>query len=306
MHAPARRRSTEQNLGDRTTREVIGGALRPADPRRFLVEAMLCAMNVDGNVDPRELAVLERHIAEHDLFQGVSESQARTMIELATDAMRFAASPVARIPAIARGLPSRIHRLTAYAMACEVVKADQEVAPAELAFLDLLRQHLRVSAHEGVLIMAAVEERRLGMYLDQRVERIRALVPAAIELFALRAHARGRVDDAHRVAVKEFFLTIPDLAAPAEELEAHLRVAFTAPRPSGFAAHRALGKLAESLPDPVDRWWLTVYAIAAEPRDERSWRRTLFAGLLQYAFGLRDDDMDLAAADAQIFPSSVG
>lgn len=295
------RRSTEHNLDEKGTRDVLGGALRPNDPRRFLVEAMVGAIHADGVVDPRELEVLERHLIEHDLFQGVSDQAAQTMITLARDALAFAGSPAARTPAIARGLPSRIHRLTAYAMACEVVKADGDVASTEMAYLDVLRQQLRVGAHEAVAIFAALDERRLPTYLDERVRQIRGLVPQAAELFALRALVLGRLDDTQRELVLALFCAIPDLAAPTAEIDRHLRERFfQRPRGGGggFQAHLELKKLADELADPVDRWWLTVYALAAEPPPARPWRQVLFAGLVQYAFGLNDHDMDLAAHDA--------
>src|SRR5262245_36199578 len=98
---------------EKRARDVMGGGLRPNDPRRFLIEAMIGAMHADGAVDQRELAVLHRHLGEHDLFAGLPEAAAKTLVELATDAVRFAASPTARVSAIAKGLPSRIHRLAA-------------------------------------------------------------------------------------------------------------------------------------------------------------------------------------------------
>jgi len=263
-------------------------------------------MNADGSVDAREMSVLDRHVAEHDLFQGVPSHAAKTLIELATDAIRFAGSATARVPAIARGLPSRIHRLAAYAMAVEVVQADLEVTHAEMAFVEALRQAVRVGAHEAQQIFAALHEKRIGPHLDDRVLRIRSLVPVAVDMFTLRAHALGKANDAHRHALKDFFLAMPDLMLPPDQLEAELFRAFRKPRAPGFNVQHELQALAEGLPDAVDRWWMVVYALAAEPAGSSSnWRVVPFAGLLQHAFGLADGDMDLAAADAQVFPASV-
>jgi uncharacterized tellurite resistance protein B-like protein len=295
---PAMRRM-ESNLIERGARDVIGGALRPGDPRRFLVEAMIGAMQADGVIDPREMAVLERYVAEHDLFQGISPTAAKAMIELARDAVSFSGTPHARIPVIARGLPSRIHRLTGYAMACEVVAADGEIAPPELAFLDVLRQYLRITPGEGVEILAAAEQHRVGRWLDERVVRIRALVPAAIEMFALRAHHLGRANDVHRAEVRDYFLSLPDLALLPTDLDDKLRAAFAKARPPAATLHVAMQPLAELVPDVVDRWWLAVYALAAEPPEARQWRKVIFTMLLQYAFGLGNHDMDLAEADSR-------
>jgi uncharacterized tellurite resistance protein B-like protein len=304
--APRSRRVTVQNLMEKRVREVIGGALRPNDPRRFLVEAMIGAMNADGQVDAREMAVLDKHLAEHDLFQGVPERGAKTLIELATDAIKFAGSATARVPAIAKGLPSRIHRLAAYAMAVEVVQADLDVTHAEMAFLEALRQSVRVGPYEAQQIFAALHDKRLAPHLDDRVLRIRSLVPVAVEIFTLRAHALGKATDDHRHALKDFFLAMPDLMLPPDDIEGELFRAFRKPRAAGFNVLLELQQLAQGLPDAVDRWWLVVYALAAEPPGTTTnWRVIPFAGLLQHAFGLADGDMDLAAADAQIFPPNL-
>lgn len=259
------------------TAELLGGTLRSADPRRFVVEAMVCAMNADGVVDPREVAVLRRHLAGHPLFIDMPPVVADTMISLATDAMEFAGGPYARIEAIAAGLPSRIHRLTAYGMAVQIVRADGELAPSELAFLDRLRARLHITT-------------------DDSVERIHGLVPAAARLFALRAHTRGGLDDTGG-HVRELFRAIADLAEGCEDA---LSNALAAPAPETSLVHDELRQLADAVPDAIDRWWLAVYVLADEPAAGRAWRRSLFGCLLQSAFGLAADDLDLASEEAKI------
>ena len=101
---------------EKRARDVIAGALRPNDPRRFLVEAMIGAMNADQKIDPREQEMIQRRMAEHAMFAGLSPQNARLLLELATDAVNFAGSANARISAIAKGLPARLHRFTAMAM----------------------------------------------------------------------------------------------------------------------------------------------------------------------------------------------
>jgi uncharacterized tellurite resistance protein B-like protein len=293
---------------DKRVRDVIGGALRPNDPRRFLVEAMIGAMNADGAVDAREMAVLDKHLAEHDLFAGVAPNAAKTLIDLATDAIRFAGNASARIPAIAKGLPSRIHRIAAYAMATEIIKADLEVSHAELAFLETLRQSLRIGGNEAQEVFQALHDGRLSAHLDDRVLRIRSLVPVAVEIFTLRAYSLSKVTDDHRFALRDFFLAIADLVLPGDDVEGELFRAFRKPRAPGFNVFHELQALAPTLPDMVDRWWMVVYSLAAESPSTLStsnWRVVPFAGLLQHAFGLADQDMDLAQVDAQIFPSTI-
>jgi uncharacterized tellurite resistance protein B-like protein len=292
---------------EKRTREAIGGALRPNDPRRFLVEAMIGAMNADGNVDEREMAVLRKHLDEHDLFAGVSPQAAKTLIDLATDAVSFAGSSTGRVPAIAKGLPSRIHRITAYAMAAEIVAADQEITHAELAYMEALRQAVRVGHQEAHEVFAAVHEHRLAAHLDDRVLRIRSLLPVAVEMFTLRAHTLGKITDDHRFQLRDFFLAIPDLTVNIDDMEGELYKAFKKPRIPGFNVLLELQALAGTLPDIVDRWWMVVYSLVAEAPSSvaSSWRVIPFAGLLQVAFGLADHDMDLAAADASTFPATL-
>jgi hypothetical protein len=286
------------NLNDKHARGAIGGSLRSADPRRFVVEAMLGAMQADGVVDARELAVLDRHLAEHDLFQGVRPDAARTLIELAADALRFAGASAARIGAIARGLPSRIHRGTAYAMACEVVQADEDVTHAELAYLEALRHHLRVGPDEARAVFDALRERRLGTYLDTQVAHVRSLASVTLELLALRASAAGAADIT--AELRNWSHAHPDLALSPELLPSVIDGALCSVARE-LPLHDALADLARRVPAMVDRWWLAVYAHAAEAAPW-GWRSSRFLLMLQYAFGLPDADMNVAAEDAAMQP----
>jgi len=291
---------------EKRVRDMIGGGLRSNDPRRFLIEAMIGAMNADGSIDERETAVLRRQLAEHDLFAGLAEGNARTLIDLATDAMRFAGSATARVGAIARGLPARMHRLAAYAMACEVCAADAVVAPAEAEFLEALRVAVRVSVHEAQVVFQAARDGQITAFLDDRMLRLRSLVPVAVELFTLRAWSRGTVTDDHRFALRDFFLAVPDLTLRIDDLEGELYRAFRKSRPAGFNVHTELCQLATLLPDPVDRYWMAVYVLLAEaPSSLSSWRVIPFAALVQQALQIVDGDMELAIADAASFPATL-
>jgi uncharacterized tellurite resistance protein B-like protein len=291
---------------EKRARDMIGGGLRPNDPRRFLVEAMIGAMHADGNVDERELAVLHKQLGEHDLFAGLSDDSARTLVDLAGDAVRFAGSATARVSAIARGLPARMHRLAAYAMACEVCAADAALAPAEAEFLERLRMAVRVGHHESQAVFQAARDGHITQYLDDRMLRIRSLVPVVAEMFTLRAYSRGTVTDEHRFAIRDFFLAIPDLTLRIDDLDGELFRAFRTPRADGFNVYGELCLLQAALPDPVDRYWMAVYALAAEPPSEvTSWRVIPFAALVQQALQIADGDMDLAVTDALAFPANL-
>jgi uncharacterized tellurite resistance protein B-like protein len=291
---------------ERSVKGLLGGGLRPNDARRFLIEAMIGAMNADGVVDPREQAVVERQIATHPLFAGLGAAAARTLIELSNDAIRFAGTAFGRAPAIAKGLPARIHRLAAFGMAAEVAVADQVLADGELHFLEALRIALRIAPLESEHLIEHARAGRLAEYLDDRYNRIKTLIPVACEVFTLRALSRGMATDDQRFAIRDFFAAIADLVLPREELEAELYRAFRRPRAPGAQVFGELARVASTLPDPVDRYWMVVYTLVAEqPATVPSWRVIPFLGVMQASFQITDTDMELAVVDALTFPAAL-
>jgi hypothetical protein len=290
----------------RSVVSLLGGGLKPNDPRRFLIEAMVGAMTSDGHIDERETAAIAHQVASHPLFQGLPAAASRTLIDLSHDAIRFAGSSIARAPAIAKGLPARIHRLAAFGMAAEVAAADQQVVSGELKFLEALRIALRVSPVEAENIVSYARAGQLTPYLEDRYLRIRSMIPVAIEVFALRALARAMADDEHRFKVRDFFLAIPDLAAASDDLDTELYRAFRRPRAPDAQVFTELARVAQSLPDPVDRYWIIVYTLVAEqPATVPSWRVIPFIGVMQAAFQIVDTDMELAVVDSLTFPATL-
>ncbi len=289
---------------EKRARDVIAGALRPNDPRRFLVEAMIGAMNADNKIDPREQETIQRRMAEHAMFAGLSPQNARLLLELATDAINFAGSANARITAIAKGLPARLHRFTAMAMACEVVVADEVIDETEIAYLDNLRVALRIAPYEAQEVFNAAKEGRAMAYIDDRVLRLGSLVPVVAEVFTLRAVTLGRLVDDHRFEVRDFLTSIPDIALREHEVEGLLFHSFRRGRQGSIEDE--LRAVAQSLPDPVDRYWMVVYAMCAEPPETLPrWRFIPFLSILQRAFGIVDTDMELAVTDAAQFPPTL-
>jgi len=287
-------------------KDMLGGGLRPSDPRRFLIEAMICAMNADGVADAREMQVVERQIAQHPLFQGLPANAARTLIDLSNDAIKFAGGALGRAPAIAKGLPARIHRLTAYGMAAEVALADNTLHQGEITFLEGLRIALRIAPLESGQLINAARAHQLTAYLDDRYLRIKNLIPIAAEVFALRALARGMATDDQRFRVRDFFLVIPDLQLKKDELDSELYRAFRRPRAPDAQVFGELSRVASGLNDPVDRYWMVVYTLVAElPATVPSWRVIPFMGVMQAAFQITDTDMELAVVDALTFPPAM-
>lgn len=283
-------------------RDTLTGTLRPNDPRRFLVEVMLGAMGADGKIHEAELASMQRHLEEHEMFGGLSERQHAVILEIARDALSFAGSPPARIPAIAKGLPSRLHKLTALAMACEVVVADTLIDQSEVAYLEALRRALRIGAQEFEELFLAARERRTARDLDARVAHLRGLVPKIVELFALRSLALGILTPAHRTQIVELLAALPDLDLRDEELAAIVEKAYARMHFS-MDLEAEIRAIAKVMPSPVDRYWATVYLMCADTISAAHWRTNPFLAMVQRAFALEHADLDLAASDAAGFAS---
>src|SRR5215470_2516677 len=291
---------------ERSVKDLFGGGLRPNDPRRFLIEAMIGAMFADGVADPREQAVVERQIANHPMFAGLGAGPARTLIDLSNDAIQFAGSAISRAPAIAKGLPARIHRLAAYGMAAEIAAADDVLVEGELQFLEALRIALRIAPLESEALVDHARAGKIAEYLEDRYQRIKTLIPVACEVFALRALGRGMANDEQRFRIRDFFVAIPDLALGRDELDAELYRAFRRPRAPGAQVFGELSRVAATLPDPVDRYWMMVYTLVAElPATVPSWRVIPFTGVMQAAFQIADTDMERAVVDALTFPPAM-
>jgi uncharacterized tellurite resistance protein B-like protein len=292
-------------MAERSIAQLLGGGLRPNDPRRFLIEAMLGSMHADGVVDPREQLAMEAQIAGHPLFQGLGAVAAKTLIELSSDAIAFAGGAHRRVASIAKGLPARVHRLAAYGMAAEIAVADDQLVDSELAYLEALRLALRISPNEAHAILEAARVDKLAAFVDDRYLRVKTLITVACEVFALRALALGCSNDAHRFTVRDFFAAIPDLALSRDELDTELYRAFRRPR-HDVGVTSELSRVAATLPDPVDRYWMIVYALVAEiPATVPSWRVIPFIGVMQGAFQIVDADMQLAVIDALSFPAAM-
>ncbi|MDB4953779.1 MAG: hypothetical protein JWO36_1348 [Myxococcales bacterium] len=267
---------------------------------------MICAMHADGVVDARETAAMHKQITEHPLFQGLGATAASTLIDLSSDAIRYAGNSVVRAPAIAKGLPARIHRLAAFGMAAEVAVADQHLVDGELSFLEALRIALRISPVEAEQAVYAAQQHQLPAFLDDRYLRIKGMIPVATEVFALRALARAMANDDQRFKIRDFFAAIPDLALTKDELDSELYRAFRKPRGPDAQVFTELARVAQSLPDPVDRYWMVVYTLVAElPATVASWRVIPFMGVMQAAFQITDTDMELAVVDALTFPAAL-
>ncbi len=286
-------------------RQRLGGSLRPGDSRRFLIEVMVGAMHADGQVDDRELETLRRILAHHDLFSALRDDVAEMLIQLSTDAVLFAGSAIRRIDAIAANLRWRHERLAAYAMACEVCAADDHLADSERDYLRALRQALRVDGREHEQLTFAARNGRAMAWLESTTVRLRELTGPLLELLVVRARDAGR--DASAVGEAAAYLASVRDLAPTEAAVAAEVARVTRLAPTWGSTDEELARIAAELPDGNDRYWVTVYVMAWEAmRGRTEWRELdYFVHLARY-FGLDDDTMSHAFADATLLCGALG
>src|SRR5262245_7458383 len=192
---------------------MYGGSLRPRDPRRFLIEAMVGAIQADGVVAQEELEVLEMQRGEHEMFAGLKPEITRVLIEMANDSIAFAGGVLRRVPYIAKNLPSRSHRLAAYAVACEIVLADGPVpAEPEQDYLDYLKLWFLLGDDEEKAIFEASKKRKGMAEVEDRTIQMQGVMPYNVECMALMACADGNVSAAERQALRGVLKNIGDTA----------------------------------------------------------------------------------------------
>jgi len=286
-------------------RESLGGSLRPSDPRRFLIEAMVGAMHADGTVDERETRTLRRLLAEHDLFAALPRDVAEMLIQLGTDAISFAGGAERRVATIAHSLPGRTHRMAAYAMACEVCAADQVVADSELRYLDALRRSLAVSEREHAELLDAARNKHAMALLEQKVERFREQVPLIVDCFVLRRLSAGPLERDHCNQIRMVLGSISDIDVLPEVIEQEVERAYRS-SPTWSSVDDELVRVADEMHEPADRYWTAVYLLVSElARGCTSWREIDFLARLQRAFALEDAGMDAAEANARLFAAAA-
>jgi len=281
--------------------KMYGGPLRPGDPRRYIVEAIVGAMQADGVISDEELEVLETSLAEHEIFSGLNSDATKLLIDVANEAIAFLGSAIRRIPYMARGLPARTHRMAAYAVACEIALADGE-APAEVLYLRALKNNFLLGDDEAKAIYEAAKKRRGMSEVEDRTRKTIALVPTFIECMALMAAADGEVTDSERRALVGVLTNVGDMAVLSDR-ELADTVAAVFKKIEGCDPDREIARVAATLDSPGDRYWAAVYMmIIAVAGGVRDWRQVFLLGSAEDALKLDDQQMDRALATAKLFP----
>ncbi|HEX5061243.1 MAG TPA: TerB family tellurite resistance protein, partial [Kofleriaceae bacterium] len=284
-------------------RKMFSGKVSAEDPRRFLVESMLGAMEADGDVTEEEMATFEGSLANHPLFEGLSGEELGRLTEIAADAIRVAGGGKARLPAIAAGLPSRNQRLAAYAMAAEVCVADRELAESEIDFLDGMQSEFALEESEAKEVFEAARKHSGLLTLEEKSEKVRFLMPAFVKCMALMAAADGEIHHEERLGMRAVLRNIPDMSVlTTAELDEAIEVALE--RISGKDNKAELALVAKEIAQASDRYWVTVYVMIIALADGKNdWREIEFLASMKKTFGLSDTQMDVAMRTAAQFPA---
>jgi uncharacterized tellurite resistance protein B-like protein len=283
-------------------RKMFSGRVTTDDPRRFLVEAMLGAMGADGDITDEEMATFEGNLASHPMFEGLSGDELSRLTDLAADAIRDAGGGRERIPAIAKGLPSQGQRLAAYAFACEICVSDRDLAEAEIAYLDELQASLALGEAEAKEVFEAARKHTGLLTLEEKSEKVRAMMPAFVQCMAMMASADEEVHHEERLGMRAVLRNIPDMSVlSATELDEAIDVALDRVAAKDEAA--TLPAIAKAIPTQTDRYWTAVYVMIIALADgKRDWREVRFLESLRSTFGLTEAQMDSATATAALFP----
>jgi uncharacterized tellurite resistance protein B-like protein len=284
-------------------RKMFSGEITSEDPRRFIVESMLGAMEADGDVTEEEMNVLERTLEEHELFGGLTAAERSRLVDLAADAIREGGGGRKRAEVIAKGLPSRGHRLTAYILACEVCVSDADLPEAEINYLDSLQTALGLTDDEARELFEAVRSKSGLRTVEEKASAMREMMPWFVECMALMAAADGEVHEDEMAGVRAVLRNIPDMAVLSrDELDAAISRSFD--RIKGKEVGAELEKIAENITDPADRYWTTVYMMIIARSDGRTdWREVRFLQQAKKHFALGDVAMDQAMETASMFPA---
>jgi tellurite resistance protein len=284
-------------------RKMFSGRVSTEDPRRFLVESMLGAMEADGDVTEEEMATFEGSLGNHPLFEGLSADELSRLTEIAADAIRVAGGGKARLPAIADGLPSRSQRLAAYTMAAEVCISDREMAEAEIEYLDGMMQAFAMDETEAKEIFEAARKHSGLLTVEEKSEKVRHLLPAFVRCMALMAAADGEIHHEERIGMRAVLRNIPDMAVlTTAEIDEAIDVAIE--RVAGKDSRAELAEIAAEIAQPSDRYWVTVYTMIIALADGKNdWREVEFLKSLEQTFALTDNQMDVAMKTASQFPA---
>jgi len=284
-------------------RKMFSGKVRAEDPRRYLVEAMLGAMEADGEITAEEMEVLQSNLEGHDLFEGLLPEETSRLIDLAADAISHAGGGDKRLDELAKGLPNRTHRLAAYTLACEVCVSDADLPESEINFLDALQKALNLGDDEASEIFEAARSQSGLLTLEEKAGKMRDIMPYFVDCMALMAAADEEVHFEELMGIRAVLRNIPDMAVlSSEELDEAIERSLE--RIKGKEPAKEIGALAKNIVEINDRYWTTVYMMIIALADGKTdWREVAFLKAVEETFELTDVQMDQAMETAALFPT---
>src|SRR5262249_37652212 len=146
-------------------------------------------------------------------------------------------------------IPSRGHRLTAYAMACEVCVSDQVLAEQEIIYLDALQKALGIGDEEAREVFEAARQKSGLKTVEEKATAMREMMPRFVDCMALMAAADGEVHEDELVGVRSVLRNIPDMAVlTREELDKAIESSFQ--RIKGKDVADELVQIAKTISEP--------------------------------------------------------
>jgi tellurite resistance protein len=282
---------------------MFSGKVSGEDSRRFLVEAMLGAMEADGDITEEEMAAFEGNLNNHKLFEGLSSDELSRLTDLAADALRVAGGGKARLPAIAEALPSHNQRLTAYGLAAEICVSDKQLAETEIEFLDAMQKAFALGDEETKEVFEAARKHSGLLTLEERSEKVRFLLPMFVRCMALMASADEEIHHEERLAMRAILRAIPDMAV-LTHAEIDEAIDYALGQVAGKDLKKELEGVAAEVKASNDRYWVTCYTMIVSLADGVSdWREIEFLGNMRTTFGLSETQMDTAMKTAALFPA---
>ena len=274
-------------------RTMFGSGLSADDARVFLVEAMVGAIDADGEVTDSELEALHGKLDTHEVFVALSADAKERLLDQAADAIENAGGGRNRCAAIAKGLPSRVERELAYSLACEMSVSDNDLAEGALELPD-------ESAKE---LFESIRSKSAVLTIEERMEKTKRLVPRFIDAMCLLTLADGKVDDSEVDGIEAVLKHIADMRTLSEE-SLHDEVVASFNRLEGKDADTVLADISKVIQTTQDRFWTVTYMMIVAVSDgTKDWQELGLLAKFQKAFGLDSKAMDSAMKIAAQFPN---
>lgn len=273
-------------------REMAAKARR--DRNGALMDAMILGATADGHVSKLEKEALLRRVGERPEFEGTKVEELKDLIEGSIFRLSKTLKLDDVLASLRTRLPDHKNRLLAFGLATAVALADQRATRQEMGLLKTLQAGLGVSEDEVARIVEVVEDGgSLAEALGEPAERLYA------EVMVLASVADGVLEAPEADAIVELLAGDPIFAhVTAGEARRMVRDSLMHLSQEGLPGR--LAALARGLTTHKQR--TKAFTLAARVVDasghEPSKRTSKMLDLLQATFGLADDEVAKAHAEA--------